>query len=63
MMSAAAFGEMESVRLLLPPGADVNRRDERGGTAAMCAGEKCEDEIATLLEALEKKPFDHGCGG
>jgi ankyrin repeat protein len=55
LMSAAAFGEMQSVRLLVARGADVNRREGVGGAkAAECAREKGEDEIAALLEGLER---------
>jgi uncharacterized protein len=55
LMSAAAFGEMASVRLLLARGADPNRRDDGGSNAAEIAGEKGEDEIASLLYALTDK--------
>ncbi|OAI21163.1 MULTISPECIES: ankyrin repeat domain-containing protein [Methylomonas] len=63
LMSAAAFGEMESVRLLLVRGADLNRRDDRGSSAADAAGEKGEDEIFSLLDGLEHKPINFGGGG
>ncbi|KQV51699.1 hypothetical protein ASC95_29630 [Pelomonas sp. Root1217] len=62
LMSAAAFGEMDSVRLLLARGADLNRRDDRGSSAADAAGEKGEDEIASLLSGLEHKPINRGGG-
>jgi ankyrin repeat protein len=62
LMSAAAFGEMESVRLLLARGADPNRRDDSGSSAADFAGEKGEDEIASLLLGLADKPNNHEGG-
>jgi uncharacterized protein len=52
LMSAAAFGEMESVRLLLARGADPKRLDNSGSSAADAAGEKGQDEIASLLDRL-----------
>ena len=56
LMCAAAFGEMESVRLLLARGADPNRRDDKSFSAADCASEKGNDEIAAFLDELVSRP-------
>lgn len=54
LMSAAVFGDMESVRLLLARGADPTRREDvRNATAAECADEKGNDEIASFLYGLD----------
>ena len=62
LMSAAAFGEIESAHLLIASGADLNRRDAGGSSAADIAGEKGEDEIAALLCGLADQAINHGGG-
>jgi ankyrin repeat protein len=54
LMSAAAFGNVASVHLLLARGADPNRREDvRDSSAADCAGEKGNDEISSLFDGLQ----------
>jgi ankyrin repeat protein len=50
LMCAAAWGQLDMVRILLGYGADPTKVDSTGATAADIAREKGEDEIAEILE-------------
>lgn len=49
LMLAVSHGRLDTVRLLLEAGADVNIQDEDGSTALMCAAEHGHLEIVKLL--------------
>jgi Ankyrin repeats (3 copies) len=55
LMLAAANGHMETVKLLLDRGADLNVRDNEGKTALVWAREKGHTEIVQLIEAASQK--------
>jgi len=50
-MLAVSHGRLDTVRLLLEAGADINIQDEDGSTALMCAAEHGHLEIVKLLLA------------
>lgn len=51
LMLAVSHGRLDTVRLLLEAGADVNIQDEDGSTALMCAAEHGHLDIIKLLLA------------
>jgi ankyrin repeat protein len=51
-MCAAAWGHLESAKVLIQHGADVGLVDNRGGTAFDIALEKGEDEMAEFLRKV-----------
>ena len=51
LMLAVSHGRLETARLLLECGAEINSRDEDGSTALMCAAEHNHLEIVKLLLA------------
>jgi len=55
LMWAAVFGHREAAQILLERGADASLEDNKGNTAAAWAKENKRDEVAELLEAVEKK--------
>lgn len=48
-MLAVSHGRLETVRLLLEAGADLNIQDEDGSTGLMCAAEHGHTNIAKVL--------------
>lgn len=48
-MLAVSHGKLDSTRMLLECGADVNMQDEDGSTALMCAAEHGHKDIVKLL--------------
>jgi len=48
-MWAAAYGKIDTVRLLLARGADAAARDDRGKTALAIAVEEKQEAVAELL--------------
>ena len=56
-MLAASHGRLDTVKLLLEAGADINIQDEDGSTSLMCASEHGHGEIVKyLLTQVECDP-------
>jgi ankyrin repeat protein len=55
LIFAAAYPNMEVVRLLVAAGADVNAKDNDGHTAAVIAADRGTDEVARFLVAAGMK--------
>lgn len=51
-MLAASHGRLDTVKLLLEAGAEINLQDEDGSTALMCASEHGHAEIVRYLLSI-----------
>ena len=55
LIEAASIGDTEKVQALLAKGADVNAKENKGGTALMAAKRKGHREIVRILKEAGAK--------